>query len=146
MKYLILILLIFVIYLILNRKEKFTNCKNSKKGILSLECNSVPNFPRGLQPNQVVQNNCSNDFLGLTDKESKYTFRVPELRYDGIFVKDGCNWSLCCKKNKTYSSNNYFHIPPKCMYGKEIIGDTKCSYDKFMYSRNVNLKPHCIKK
>ena len=36
----------------------------------------------------MVTVDCSDDFLGLTDKESKYTFRVPELRYDGIFVKD----------------------------------------------------------
>ena len=144
----LLALLLAVSLLLRNYSEGYTNygdnCKPDKMCIKSLECNTVPNFPRGLRPNQIVASNCQNNFDGLTPPKGKYTFKVPELKYDGIYSKDKCKWTLKCTKPKTYSTNKLFHVPSKYFNGKTIIDQSPCSYDKFMYSRAMNLQENDI--
>lgn len=145
-------IVILVLFVILFRKyilvERYSNYNNDYKGsnmcIKSLNCNTVPNFPRGLRPNQVVTSNCNDNFDGLTPEKGKYTFKIPEFKYDGIYSKEKCGWSLSCKKPNTYSTNKLFHTPSKCLFSKTIIDKNECSYDKFMYSRAMNLQENDI--
>lgn len=135
------LVLLYLLYQNYCLAEKYTNyndnCDMPDMSIRSLECNNTPHFPRGLRPNQIVENKCANSFDGLTPKKGNYMFRVPELKYDGIY-------STCKLPPKTYSTNKFLHVPPKCMYGKTIIDQSPCSYDNFMYSRSMNLQENDI--
>lgn len=104
--------------------------------VIGSSCNKIPVFPKGLEPNETIdQVERKKIFNKLVPKNGKYTFMIPELKYDGIFSRnlDGnnkCCWSLKPTKpteQKTYGVNNYFHIPKEELIGKTIIEEPECA-------------------
>lgn len=61
----------------------------------------------------------------LTPARSKYTFRIPQLKYDGIFENDKTS---CGSGLKTYSGDTFFHIPKKSLFGKVIVEPPECFF------------------
>lgn len=135
--YLFLLILLFLLCIILifnKNKETFNNYPynydNSNKclvencnldvPLMKLECNNVPNFPTNLEPNRKNNNDTLIEppFNRLAPKDGKYTFMIPELKYDGIYSKKNiggnkCCWSLQPNHLETYGTNNLLHIPEK---------------------------------
>jgi hypothetical protein len=105
--------------------------------IISATCNRLPVFPRGLTPNKVIPDkipeNKSEIVDDIVDREGTYTFKIPELKYDGIWSqKDGkngkCCWSL--KSNKlfgTYGGDKLSPVPECSLFGKTIISPPECA-------------------
>ena len=132
MYYIIILLIISCIILIFNKnKETFNNypykydkCLIEKCDLdiplIKLECNSVPNFPKNLEPNHknIYGKLVETPFERLAPKEGKYTFMIPEFKYDGIYYNknigfDKCCWSLDPNHLETYGTDNLLHIPEK---------------------------------
>ena len=103
--------------------------------LLSSSCNKVPNYPSGLEPEPSSLNNIEYPevpFNRLAPKDGKYTFVIPELKYDGIYSirldnNNNCFWSMKPNKPETYGTDKYFHIPDESLYGKTIVSPPECS-------------------
>lgn len=97
-------------------------------------CNNVPNYPKGLEPkiNKIHSIGYpQKPFNTLVPKKGKYTFFIPELKYDGIYSRKLNNTNKCCWSNvsntkETYGTNNFLHIPEKELYGKTVIEPPEC--------------------
>lgn len=115
-----LILFIVLLYTF-HTTEHFVSDRNYKKynkqkcddviPIVPLNCNRVPNFPKEFEPKKTKLNYKYVPFNRLAPKNGKYTFYIPELKYDGIFSrkinnKNYCSWSNDEKKLETYGANN----------------------------------------
>lgn len=107
-------------------------CK-SNIPLIPVDCNKVPNYPKHLEPKETNINN--NNYLEvpfsrLAPKFGKYTFMIPELKYDGIYSRKLDNnkyyWSKTSNKFETYGSNNLLHKPIKSLNGKTIIEPPEC--------------------
>ena len=150
----LIILILFVIgsaktenFLDINELEKPLNIKNEcswKEGygvddckvdipLVSIGCNNVPNYPKGLEPKKNIfnSNNLEVPFHRLAPKYGKYTFIIPELKYDGIYSRKldkekKCCWSNTPNKSETYGADNLFHIPDKSFNGKTIVEPPEC--------------------
>lgn len=117
-----------------NTLKQMDDCKGDIP-LINSSCNKVPNFPRGLEPvpTKLNQDESFNQpFNRLADKKGKFTFQIPELKYDGIYSKsvsnNECCWSLKSKnKVNTYGTDNFLHIPEKSLYGKTIIEPAECA-------------------
>jgi hypothetical protein len=97
-------------------------------------CNNVPNYPRGLEPKANTVDDVRYPevpFHRLAPKSGKYTFVIPELKYDGIYSRKLDNSNRCCWSNKpnkpeTYGANNLLHVPDKSFNGKTIVEPPEC--------------------
>lgn len=148
-----LLIITFLVYLSYNQAEhyKAENFSNNEKSecqtdipLVTLGCNNVPNFPDGIEPKKnivTVENFPVDPSERLADEKGKYTFRIPELKYDGIYSRkldknNKCCWSLN-KSNEplTYGTNSFFHVPEKSMFGKTVIEPPECQgYSSSGYS------------
>lgn len=157
----------FIGYLELDEMEKpltINNECNWKKNnvcdkdipLLTSSCNNVPGFPRGLEPKPTVVNQVEYPevpFNRLASKNGKYTFSIPELKYDGIYSRkinsnNECFWTTTSNKEETYGVDKYFHIPNKNFYGKTIISPPECEgyatgYPPDIYSNNCKQNTQC---
>lgn len=113
MMYKILIIILLLVFICLQKsKENFYDFKSEnceiEKPLVSLNCNIVPNFPRDIEPDVANVVYSTEPFERLTPEEGKYTFCIPELKYDGIYSKndENCSWDLYYNnKEDTYSSD-----------------------------------------
>lgn len=102
--------------------------------IIPATCNRIPNFPLGLTPTSDIPDDAKMPeapFDQLTTREGKYTFVIPELKYDGIWSQkvDGnkCCWTMeNTEKIKTYGANKLSPNPPT-LFGKTIIEPPECA-------------------
>ena len=111
------------------RQPQDINMCNTDIPLVELGCNRVPNQPRGLEPETNIRTlEVEAPFHRLAPKSGKYTFIIPELKYDGIYSRNinkhnKCCWSLKSnRKNETYGCDNFFHTPEK-----QLCGGTVCS-------------------
>lgn len=101
--------------------------------LINSSCNKVPNFPGGLEPKPTELNqdeSFNQPFHRLADKEGRFTFKIPELKYDGIYSKsvrnNECCWSLKSKNiPNTYGADNFLHVPLN-LHGRTIIEPPEC--------------------
>ena len=115
---LLIIILILLIAILCSKEiisENFfpEDCTIGSIPLQSLGCTNVPNHPIKYK-NNFINNN--NPFHQIVPKNGKFTFKIPELKYDGIYSRNqtpnNCNWD--CKNehiNLTYGTDNYFHTP-----------------------------------
>jgi hypothetical protein len=105
-------------------------------GLYSLNCNRVPGFPLGLEPIKTLYSSESEippvPFEKLAPKDGKFTFVIPELKYDGIWSKknnpEGCCWTMAGKNSiaGTYGGRHLSRIPKHSMFEKTIISPPEC--------------------
>lgn len=106
--------------------------------IVLATCNRVPVFPIGMTPFRDVPDEAKiteYPFDDLAPKDGKFTFVIPELKYDGIWSRrdDPDNGSRCCwslEKSgnlKTYGNNKLSPIPKLSMFGKTIVQPPECA-------------------
>lgn len=109
--------------------------------LITAGCNNVPNFPRGLKPKNNKINSVEypeSPFNRLAPKEGKYSFNIPELKYDGIYSRkldrsNKCCWSTEPNKPDTYGTNKLFHIAEKSFCEKTICEPPECSGFSYGY-------------
>ena len=146
--------------LIINNECNWKHTDDCKGDIplINSSCNKVPNFPNGLEPKptQLNQSEYFNQpFHRLADKEGRFTFKIPELKYDGIYSKSVHNNECCWSSNSlgssgssnslgssgssisswsttsknppnTYGADNFLHVPLS-LHGKTIIEPPECA-------------------
>jgi hypothetical protein len=108
--------------------------------IVPATCNRVPLYPDGLEPTRDIPDEVAipeAPFDNLAPKDGKFTFGIPELRYDGIWTKKAnpgdpaqCCWTLAPPKNcelKTYGASHLSRIPKCSMFGKTIVEPPECA-------------------
>ena len=123
---LIIIALIILVICLQKNTENFelteyTETCNNDIPIISSSCNKVPNFPRDIEHRINIMGYVEEPFERLTPKEGKYTFYIPELKYDGIYSKndENCSWDLySSNKEDTYSSNKF--LEKENVYDRKI--------------------------
>lgn len=115
------------------RQPHDINICNTDIPLVKLECNRVPNHPTGFEPEiNIGKMEVEEPFHRLAPKSGKYTFIIPELKYDGIYSRNvnknnKCCWSLKSNsKNETYGSDNFFHTPEKQLCGRTICEKPEC--------------------
>ena len=126
-----LILLFIILLFSVNITEDYQDfCQDKCEGeipINSATCNNPPNMAPGLKPKVIIVPKPEKSLDNLAPISGKYEFRIPELKYDGIYsLKKNCKWSLCPNKSDTYATNNYFHVPNKSLLGKVIVEPPEC--------------------
>ena len=144
--------------LIINNECNWKQTDDCKGDIplINASCNKVPNFPNGLEPvpTELNQSEYFNQpFHRLADKEGRFTFNIPELKYDGIYSKSVRNNECCWSSNflgssrssnflgssrssnflgqsknppNTYGADNFLHVS-KNLNGKTIIEPPECA-------------------
>jgi len=119
----ILIIILLIATLCLYSKEIISEhffpeeCDIKSLPLNALGCINVPNHPIKHDYINKYANECRNiTFNQIVPKNGKFTFKIPELKYDGIYSRNqtpnSCNWD--CKNehtNLTYGTNNYLHVP-----------------------------------
>lgn len=117
----------------ISQPEDFNRC-NTDIPLVEMNCNRVPNFPNGLEPETNIKTlEIEAPFHRLAPKNGKYTFKVPELKYDGIYSRNlnknnKCCWSLHSnRKNETYGCNKLFHTPKKQLCSRTICSKPLCA-------------------
>lgn len=106
--------------------------------IIPTTCNRTPLSPVGLEPLRTLPDETvapEKPFERLAPKEGKFTFLIPELRYDGIWTKRAdpsdptqCCWTLApTNELKTYGASHLSRIPKCSMFGKTIISPPECA-------------------
>lgn len=106
--------------------------------IVPASCNRVPLFPEGMEPIRDIPDSVKipeAPFEQLVPKTGKFTFVIPELRYDGIWTQRGdpsdpskCCWTLNPKSElKTYGGDHLSPTPEKSLYGKTVIEPPECA-------------------
>ena len=126
----VLFIILLVIPILLKRIENFAekkesvlNCKGDIK-LVPLQCNRVPNTNPYVEP-ELKYSDENPNFYQLTPKEGRFTFVIPELKYDGIFSKKNCCWDLQGNVPKTYGVDKMLHSR-KNLFGKTIIQSPEC--------------------
>jgi hypothetical protein len=107
--------------------------------IIPATCNRIPDEPQGLSPCRNISDDATSPeapFDNLTCPEGKYTFLIPELRYDGIWTKrendldpTKCCWTLYPPygdEMKTYGANKLSPAPDCSLFGKTIVEPPEC--------------------
>jgi len=120
--------------LVLNNYRNWKQTDDYEGGIplINSSCNKIPNFPRGLEPvpTKLNQDESFNQLNRLADKKGRFTFKIPELKYDGIYSKSVRN-NECCWNSKsknvpnTYGADNFLHVPLN-LHGRTIIEPPEC--------------------
>jgi hypothetical protein len=116
--------------------------------LITTSCNNVPGFPKGLEPKPTMINQIEYPevpFNRLASKSGKYTFVIPELKYDGIYSRkinsnNECYWTTSSNNNKeTYGTDKYFHIPDKNLYGITVFSPLECEKYYTGYPQDIYL-------
>ena len=102
--------------------------------LITVSNNNIPGFPKGLEPKPNMINQIEYPeipFNRLASKSGKYTFIIPELKYDGIYSRkinsnNECCWTTKSNKIETYGTDKYFHIPDKKLYGITVNSPLEC--------------------
>lgn len=103
--------------------------------LITVGCNNIPNFPKGLEPKVNKINNVKYPkvaFNRLAPKNGRFTFIIPELKYDGIYSRkldrnNRCCWSTKPNNPETYGSDNLFHVPKESLYGRTVFEPPECT-------------------
>ena len=106
--------------------------------IVPATCNRIPEFPEGMTPNRDIPDEAKipeAPFERLAPKDGKFTFVIPELKYDGIWSRRTnpgdraqCCWTLCDPGVlKTYGNNKLTPLPECSMFGKTIVKPPDCA-------------------
>ena len=164
----LLVSLIGLIILIVSKPkenfEKFTQGACQQKINVTNHCNDVPLYPFDLKPKV-----CSSETRPLLipsesnlvpkyDKfgnNFKFNFKIPELKYDGIYsrkiINNKCIWSLdpddSYAESHSYGTNKFL-IKPKSLIGKTIIEPPECigfktGYPPSYYTDNCSESVPC---
>jgi|SaaInlStandDraft_1057018.scaffolds.fasta_scaffold11769_2 hypothetical protein len=117
----------------ISQPQDFNRC-NTDIPLVELTCNRVPNFPKGLEPETNIRTlEIEAPFHRLAPKNGKYTFKIPELKYDGIYSRNLNKNNKCCwgfnsnRKNETYGCDKLFHTPEKQLCGRTICSKPLCA-------------------
>lgn len=114
---------------------KNNNVRDEDIPLITASCNNVPGFPRGLEPTPTMINQTEYPevpFNRLASKSGKYTFSIPELKYDGIYSRkinsnNECCWTTSSNNKETYGTDKYFNIPDKNLYGITVFSPPECA-------------------
>ena len=87
------------------------NCDDKLYPLHSISCTDIPNHPIKYENTYIP--NTNNMFENIVPRKGKFTFKIPELKYDGIFSRDtsSCDWNFNNNTKLTYGTNNYLHVP-----------------------------------
>ena len=127
MIYTLIIIALIIIFICFQKNKKNFELKeicNNDIPIIPSSCNRVPNFLRDIEPRINMTGYIEEPFERLTPKEGKYTFYIPELKYDGIYSKnnENCSWDLySSNKEDTYSSDVF--LKKEKDYREMLLGE-----------------------
>ena len=111
MRLLIAIIILLFSSICLYYKNVYENFVDNKIYPLnSIGCINVPNHPVTYTDCQQTTNKM---FENIVPRKGKFTFKIPELKYDGIFSRKttSCDCDLNNNTKLTYGTNNYLHVP-----------------------------------
>lgn len=155
---LILFIIVVIIYAVRfstineNFKDSDLECNNKIQGtIVSTHCNDIPVFPKGLEPKDKIFDESEKQDYQLVpkynhklDKPFKFNFKIPELKYDGIYSRVNengkCKWSCKNIKSKNYYGTNKLSPVPEIPYPNFdglIIDPPECAGYETGYSPSV---------
>lgn len=107
--------------------------------IIPLTCNRLPLFPTGLEPQIAGPSTQRGDYhhgRPLAAASGRYTFEIPELKFDGVWVRrnnptaERCDWTFQtrnCRQLRSYGANVLSPAPERCMFGQTIISPPECA-------------------